>query len=116
MSAVLAGWNALTCAALIASGALARIEKRGELRWAGDLQGGEPYVYRDPADPSKLDGFEVEIAQGLANRLGVRQQFVQNDWTTLLPSLVPGAFDAARTGSEARRRPRPKALGTGPTY
>jgi len=86
---VLLGRNALTCAALIAAGALTRIEKRGELRWAGDLQGGEPYVYRDPADPSKLDGFEVEIAQGLAKRLGVRQRFVQNDWSTLLPSLVP---------------------------
>src|SRR5712664_2589675 len=100
MSAVLLGWNALTCAVLSAAGALARIEKRGELRWAGDLQGGEPYVYRDPADPSKLDGFELEIAEGLAKRLGVRQRFVQNDWTTLIPSLLRGDFDAAMNASD----------------
>ena len=116
MSAVLLGWNALTCATLIAAGALARIEKRGELRWAGDLQGGEPYVYRDPADPSKLDGFEVEIAQGLAKRLGVRQRFVQNDWSTLIPSLLRGDFDAAMNGIEDTPALRAQALVTRPYF
>ena len=113
---MLLGWNALTCAALIAAGALARIEKRGELRWAGDLQGGEPYVYRNPTDPSKLEGFEVEIAQGLAKRLGVRQRFVQNDWTTLLPSLVRGDFDVALNGIEDTPALRAQALVTRPYY
>src|SRR5438093_5935164 len=116
MSAVLAGWNALTCAALIASGALARIEKRGELRWAGDLQGGEPYVYRDPADPGKLVGFEVEIAEALAKRLGVRQRFVQNDWSTLIPSLLRGDFDAAMNGIEDTPALRAQALVTRPYF
>ena len=111
---LLLGWNALTCAALIAAGALARIEKRGELRWAGDLQGGEPYVHRNPADPSKLDGFEVEIAEGLAKRLGVRQRFVQNDWSTLIPSLVRGDFDAAMNGIEDTPALRAQALVTRP--
>jgi len=116
MSAVLPGWNALLCAALIASGALARIEKRGELRWAGDLQGGEPYVYRDPVDPRKLDGFEVEIADGLAKRLRVRQRFVQNDWSTLIPSLLRGDFDAAMNGIEDTPALRDQALVTRPYF
>ena len=113
---MLPGWNALTCAALIAAGALARIEKRGELRWAGDLQGGEPYVYRDPADPSRLEGFELEIAEGLAKRLGVRQRFVQNDWSTLVPSLVRGDFDLAMNGLEDTPALRAQALVTRPYY
>ena len=88
----------LLLVALVAASALARIEKQGELRWAGDLQGGEPYVYRDPVDPRRLDGFEVEIAAGIARRLGVRATFVQNDWSNLLPSLARGDFDVALNG------------------
>ena len=84
----------------VASSGLERIRKQGELRWAGDLQGGEPYVFRDPRDPSKLTGFELELAQALALKLGVRQAFVQNDWSNLVPSLERGDFDAALNGLE----------------
>jgi polar amino acid transport system substrate-binding protein len=86
-------------AILIAAG-LARVQAQGELRWAGDLQGGEPYVFRDPRDPSKLVGFEVELAQALAQRLGVRASFVQNDWSNLVPSLERGDFDVILNGLE----------------
>ena len=84
---------------LIAAG-LPRVHAQGELRWAGDLQGGEPYVFRDPRDPSKLVGFEVEIARALAERLGVRDRFVQNDWANLVPSLERGDFDVILNGLE----------------
>jgi polar amino acid transport system substrate-binding protein len=86
-------------AMLIAAG-LARVQAQGELRWAGDLQGGEPYVFRDPRDPSKLVGFELELAQALAQRLGVRANFVQNDWSNLVPSLERGDFDVILNGLE----------------
>ena len=79
---------------------LARVRSQGELRWAGDLQGGEPYVFRDPRDPSRLVGFEVELAQALAQRLGVREKFVQNDWSNLVPSLERGDFDVVLNGLE----------------
>src|SRR5215468_1346392 len=84
---------------LVAAG-LARVHAEGELRWAGDLQGGEPYVFRDPRDPSRLIGFEVEIADRLAERLGVRAHFVQNDWSNLVPSLERGDFDIILNGLE----------------
>jgi polar amino acid transport system substrate-binding protein len=70
------------------------------LRWAGDLQGGEPYVFRDPRDPAKLVGFEVELAEALARKLGVRAHFVQNDWSNLVPSLERGDFDIILNGLE----------------
>jgi len=86
--------------ALLASGGVARVRAQGELRWAGDLQGGEPYVFRDPRHPSKLVGFEVELARALVRELGVRERFVQNDWSSLVPSLERGDFDAIINGLE----------------
>ena len=70
------------------------------LRWGGDLQGGEPYVFQDPADGTHVVGFEVEIAEALAKRLGGRATFVQNDWQMLIPSLERGDFDIVLNGLE----------------
>jgi polar amino acid transport system substrate-binding protein len=70
------------------------------LRWGGDLQGGEPFVFRDPRNPQWLRGFEVEIVESVARRLGVRAEFVQVDWATLLSSLARGDFDVAVNGLE----------------
>ncbi|GIW42996.1 MAG: amino acid ABC transporter permease [Candidatus Binatia bacterium] len=79
---------------------LTRVLQRGTLRWGGDLQGGEPYVFRDPQEPSRLVGFEVELVEAVARELGVAAQFVQNDWSTLLASLERGNFDVAVNGIE----------------
>lgn len=90
----------------LAADGLARVRASGVLRWGGDLQGGEPYAFLSP-DGGKLVGFEVEIAAALARRLGVRAEFVQNDWSTLLASLQRGDFDLALNGieiTEARLR------------
>ncbi|MBI4508565.1 MAG: ABC transporter permease subunit [Deltaproteobacteria bacterium] len=81
-------------------GTLARIRARGELTWAGDIQGGEPYVFEDPHDPSHLIGFEVEVADAIARQLGVRARFVQFAWSNLVPSLERGDFDVALNGLE----------------
>src|SRR6202171_2298396 len=99
--------GALRLALLLAASGLARIRAQGEVRWAGDLQGGEPYVFRDPRDPARLVGFEVELMRGLAERLGVRGRFVHNDWSNLFPSLERGDFDLIVNGledTEALRR------------
>src|SRR5262245_52135615 len=78
-------WLASLAAAWLVGGAahaadLSEVRKRGELRWGGDLQGGEPYVFEDEREPGKLKGFEVEIAEAIARELGVRAKFEQNDW------------------------------------
>jgi polar amino acid transport system substrate-binding protein len=86
---------------------LARVRASGVLRWGGDLQGGEPYVFQDPHDPARIVGFEVEIADALARRLGVTARFVQNDWQLLVPALERGDIDVILNGlevTEARRR------------
>ncbi len=79
---------------------LTRVRQAGVLRWGGDLQGGEPYAFEDPNQGGRLVGFEVEIADALARQLGVRAEFVQNDWSTLIPSLERGNFDIAMNGIE----------------
>jgi len=98
------------------AGGLDRVRGQGELTWAGDLQGGEPFVYRDPRDPSKLEGFELLIAEGLAKSLGVRERFVQNDWSNLIPSLVRGDFDIAMNGIEDTEAVRAQAIVTRPYF
>jgi polar amino acid transport system substrate-binding protein len=77
------------------------VKARGELRWGGDLQGGEPYVFEDEQHPEKIQGFEVDIADALARELGVRAKFMQNDWSNLVPALERGDFDVILNGLEA---------------
>lgn len=83
-----------------AADTLAAVERRGELVWGGDIQGGEPYVFEDPSDPERLVGFEVEIAGALARSLGVKAIFRQADWSNLVPGLERGDFDVALNGLE----------------
>src|SRR6476620_1756222 len=88
------------CGAARPTDALDRIRARGELTWGADEQGGEPYVFEDAGHGGALVGFEVDLADALARALGVRARFVQNDWTTLIPSLERGTFDIAMNGIE----------------
>ena len=94
---------AMTMSASVATaapGTLSRAQGAGELRWCGDLQGGEPYVFQDPKDGRGIVGFEVEIAAALARRLGVRATFVQNDWQMLVAALERGDCDIVLNGLE----------------
>ena len=82
-------------------GTLAQIRARGVLTYGADLAGGEPYLYEDPKDPSHLLGFEVDIMDALARRLGVTAKMKQFAWSNLVPSLERGDFDIAMNGLEA---------------
>jgi len=97
---LLLGLLFLPAASHAAPDALQEVRARGSLRWGADIQGGEPYVFRDANDTTRLIGFEVEIAQDLARRLGVRQELVQNDWQHLVASLQRGDFDVIMNGLE----------------
>ena len=101
IASLLAALALLALAMPVRADTLADVRTRGELRWGGDLQGGEPYVYEDPHDPRRIVGFEVDIAEALARRLGVqRASFVQVQWSNLVPSLERGDFDVALNGLE----------------
>jgi polar amino acid transport system substrate-binding protein len=76
-------------------------------RWGGDAEGGAPYVEADPNDPSKLRGFDVEVAEQIAKGLGRRPEFVQVSFSDIDQSVQRGDFDIGTSGVEdtpARRR------------
>src|SRR3972149_10011175 len=79
---------------------LKEIKKRGYIIWGGDAEGGAPYVFPDPKEPSKLIGFEVDLAMAIAEELGVKEKFYQNDWDNLVPALNRGNFDIILNGLE----------------
>jgi polar amino acid transport system substrate-binding protein len=99
------GWLAIL---LLADGSLSafaadhlgEVKRRGVLRWGADAEGGAPYVYPDPQRPEQLIGFEYELAEALAAKLGVKSQMVQNQWDQLIPALDRGNFDVILNGLE----------------
>lgn len=77
------------------------------LRWGGDAEGGAPFVEADPRDPTRLVGFDVEIAELIASKLGRTPQFLQVQFTSLDQSAKRGDFDIGLSGIEdipARRQ------------
>jgi polar amino acid transport system substrate-binding protein len=96
----------LTCALLLLFSAVActRAQEAPHptLRWGGDAEGGAPFVEADPTDPSKVHGFDVEIASMIAHGLGRDPVFVQTSWASLEASVERGDFNVAMSGLEDR--------------
>ncbi len=73
-------------------------------------------AFPDPKDPSRLIGFEVDIAEAVASRLGVKAKIVQTAWITLIPALERGDFDIAMNGLEITPEREKKILFSRPYY
>jgi len=93
-----------------------KIKARGVLLWGSDAEGGAPYVFPDPRDPSRLIGFELDIAEAVANRLGVKAQLVQTAWDSLIPALERGDYDMAMNGLEIIPEREKRVLFSRPYY
>src|SRR3982750_1909117 len=72
------------------------------LRWGGDAEGGAPFVEADPADPTRVRGFDVEVAERFARGLGREPRFVQVAWSSIEASVERGDFDVGMSGLEDR--------------
>ena len=74
---------------------LARIKDKGEIviamegTWA-------PWTYHDETD--KLVGFDVEVAEAIANELGVKATFVEGEWDGLFAGLDNNRYDLVVNG------------------
>jgi polar amino acid transport system substrate-binding protein len=86
------------------------------LRWGGDAEGGSPFVEADPQDPTRLTGFDVEIAEMIATELGRTPQFVQVMFTSLDQSARRGDFDIGLSGIEDTPGRRAAVAVTVPYY
>ena len=71
------------------------------LVWGGDAEGGAPFVEADPANPSRVRGFDVEVAERIARGLSRRSaRFVQVQWSSIDQSVERGDFDIGMSGVE----------------
>jgi len=78
-----------------------------ELRWAGDAEGGAPFVEADPAHPDQVVGFDVEVAALVAQGLGRVPRFILITFTSIDQSITRGDADIGLSGIEdtpARRK------------
>jgi len=91
-------------------------EPSGEFRWAGDPEGGAPFVEADPAQPDKVAGFDVEIAELIARRLGRQARFVNITFTSIDQSIERGDAEIGLSGMEDTPARRAAAAPTVPYY
>ena len=89
--------GALCIAAVAIAGPAAGAAPKA-LRWGGDEEGGAPYIYR--ADDGHLIGFEVDLVDTLATRIGRPAVFQQCQWDELLKLLGSGGVDLVVNGYE----------------
>src|SRR5258705_8357865 len=81
--------------------ALAAQQAQPVLVWGGDAEGGAPFVEADPADPSRVRGFDVDVATRIARGLGRRgARFVQVQWSNIDQSVERGDFTLGLSGVE----------------
>lgn len=74
---------------------LAQIKERGEIVVA--MEGTwSPWTYHDESDV--LVGYDVEVAQAIAEKLGVTATFVEGKWDGLLAGLDAGRYDIMVNG------------------
>src|SRR5438477_9531550 len=87
-----------------------------DLRWAGDPEGGAPYVEASPTDPNTLVGFDVEIADLIARGLGRAPKFVLINFYSIDQSIARGDADIGLSGIEDTPARRTTMAVTVPYY
>jgi polar amino acid transport system substrate-binding protein len=101
---------------VLASALPARPQDRPLLRWGADAEGGAPFVEADPQDPSRVVGFDPEVAQIIAASLGREARFLQVAFTSLDASAARGDFDIGLGGVEETPARRARLAVTVPYY
>jgi ABC-type amino acid transport substrate-binding protein len=81
-------------------GDLDAVKARGELRIGADPTAGEPYYWLAAGKPK---GFEAELGEAIAKKLGVKATFVTTGYRDLLPALGAGRIDVALNALEVRQ-------------
>jgi polar amino acid transport system substrate-binding protein len=84
------------------------------LRWAADPNSNAPYTFYTSG--KTLGGFEYEIIKAIAGRLGRSAQFVQNDWSGLIPGLHRGLYDCVICGIEIASGKEEEVIFSTPYY
>lgn len=81
-------------------GLRATAQTPAEFRWAGDAEGGAPFVEADPAHPDVVSGFDVEVANLLARGLRRVPRFVMITFSSIDQSIARGDAEIGLSGIE----------------
>src|SRR5262245_18942722 len=108
------GWMLLLTAG--AGGSVMAQTAPRALVWAADPEGGAPFVEADPANPDRVVGFEVEIADLLAHGLRRTPQFLNINFTSIDQSVSRGDADIGLNGIEDTPARRATMAATIPYY
>ena len=92
------------------------LAQQRELPWAGDPEGGAPFVEADPSDPTKVNGFDVEIAQLIARGLDRSPRFVFVPFASIDQAIDRGTADIGLSGVEDTPARRAAMATTIPYY
>jgi polar amino acid transport system substrate-binding protein len=95
----------------LAQKTLQNIVKKGELRIG--MTGNQP-PYTMKSKTGELIGFEVDIAEALAESLGVKLNLVELPFSELMAALEKGSIDAIMSGMTITPERNLKALFAGP--
>ena len=106
----------LTLAAALLAAPLAWAGQPREFRWAGDPEGGAPYVEASPTDPNTLVGFDVEIAELIARGLKRAPRFVLVQFSSIDQSIARGDAEIGLSGIEDTPARRAALSATIPYY
>ncbi len=87
-----------------------------ELRWAGDPEGGAPFVEADPADPNKVTGFDVEIAELIAKGVSRTPRFLFVPYGSIDQAIERGTAEIGLSGMEDTPARRASMATTIPYY
>jgi polar amino acid transport system substrate-binding protein len=68
--------------------------------WAGDAEGGAPYVEADPSDPTRVVGFDADVAELIARGLGREPRFVEVAFYSIDQSIARGDAEIGLSGIE----------------
>ncbi|MBT2792012.1 amino acid ABC transporter substrate-binding protein [Paraburkholderia strydomiana] len=88
---LIALFHAVTVSPVFAADELAQIKSSGVFR-IGTEGTYAPFTYHD--ESGKLTGFDVEVGTQIAQRLGVKPQFVEGKWDGLIAGLDVNRYDA----------------------
>jgi cystine transport system substrate-binding protein len=76
---------------------LEQIQQKGEITIATEGTWA-PWTYHDEND--ELVGFDIEVAQAIADKLGVKATFIEGEWDGLLAGVSSGRYDIMANGVE----------------
>ena len=76
---------------------LSQTQQKGEIVIATEGTW-SPWTYHDENDT--LVGFDVEVAQRIADKLGVKATFVEAEWDSIFAGIDAGRYDIAANGVE----------------